>query len=310
MKVDNVFFLIGNEEIGMTKSLAYMLRHNKNLLKSLMELLVFPIRIDSNLFKKTTVAVEVFSSRTRARGRTDIEIGLGNRAYIIIEAKIGSSFPKKAQLLMYATRLQPFAGKKRLVVLTEIEAQELMRTNLLPNAKDLGLKREELVYLTWDRLHQALYPNLDLNIGIHRQFEKYLEDMVLRHEILVAAAMDQRDFEYFMKHRFYWFRLEPPAIKKRHGYLALYEGGKFGKRRQGIRYIAKILEYQIVPWKDLFPPRDPKYDPKDENLYCKLVLGEPIELSRKIGKSRGKRVYNWTTTFEKLLKARFADELL
>jgi hypothetical protein len=310
MKVDNVFFLIGNDEVGMTKSLAYMLTHNKNLLKSLMELLVLPIRIDSSLFKKIIVAVEVFSSRTRAQGRTDIEIRIGNQIYTIIEAKIGSSYPGKGQVLKYASRLKPFAGKKRLVVLTEIEAQELMRKKLLPNAKELGLKREELVYLTWDRLHQALYPNLDLNIEIHRQFEQYLEEMVLTHEILVAAATDQRDFEYFMKHRFYWFSFEPPAIKKRHSYLALYEGGKFGKKRQGIRYIAKILEYQIVPWKDLFPPSDPKYDSKDENLYCKLVLGEPIELPRKIGKSRGKRVYNWTTTFEKLLKARFTDELL
>lgn len=120
----------------------------------------------------------------------------------------------------------------------------------------------------------------------------------------------KRDFDYFMKHRFYYYSFEPPAIKKRHNYLALYEGGKFGKKRQGIKFIAKILEYRIVPRKNLFQCGDPNYDPKDERLYCKLILGEPIELPRKIGRSRGKMVYNWTTTFEKLLKARYADDLL
>lgn len=39
MKTDNVFFLIGDDEVGMTKSLAYMLNHNKSLLKCLMNLI-------------------------------------------------------------------------------------------------------------------------------------------------------------------------------------------------------------------------------------------------------------------------------
>lgn len=105
---------------------------------------------------------------------------------------MGSNLPEKEQLVKYARKLQYFAGEKRLAVLTEIEAKELAKTNLLPDAKELGLKRKELVYLTWDRLHEALYPNLDLNIDIHRQFQKYLEDMVLTHEILVASAMEER----------------------------------------------------------------------------------------------------------------------
>jgi hypothetical protein len=63
-------------------------------------------------------------------------------------------------------------------------------------------------------------------------------------------------------------------------------------------------------------PRTSKYykeweaDPKTKQKFYKLLLGPPIRLPWKIGKSRGKRVYNWTTTFEKLLKAKYADELL
>jgi hypothetical protein len=301
---------MGDQEVGLTKSFGFMFNYNRELLGQFLRLAGFKGKVSRRLSQSTQVEVEVADRRRR----TDIEIKLDDLLYVILEGKIRGNLPSIKQLRLYSNRLNRVNGQKILCIVTEVDASDQLTQQLFGSKADFsGLSRNEVTILTWKELHENLFSCLDLDDEIDRQFEDYLEEMIMPNEILVAAASPNAgsdDLDIFLKHHFYWYGID--ALKKRHSYLALYLGKEFGKD-QGIQYIAKILKYELCTWDQLGIPKDSVYYKRKIGVghtFYKLVLGEPIKLPRKIGKSRGKRVYNWTTTFEKLLKARYTDELL
>jgi hypothetical protein len=315
-KASNLFALLGDQEIGLTKSLGFMLTHKKRLLRSLLNAIEVSRNIPSTRLEKTAVDVEV-ADRGR---RTDVEIILDGFFYVILEGKVGGNLPTADQLSQYARKLIARKEERRLCVITEVDAEDWLIQQLFGQTdKFFGLSRSEVKIFTWQELHENFFSYLNLSEDLDRQFEDYLEDMIMPNEILVASAdskYDNEDMDFFMKRHFFFYRAE--IMKKRHDYLAMYLGAGFGKD-QGIQYVARILKYELCSLEQLGLPTNSKYykenlareaESKTKQKFYKLLLGPSIRLPWKIGKSRGKRVYNWTTTFEKLLKAKYADELL
>jgi len=314
MKATNVFALIGSLETGLTKSLGFMFVHNKELLRRFLKLLVYQ-RKSSQWLKMMEVEVEVPDQH----GRTDIELKIGNYLCLILEGKVGGNLPSKEQLERYSRKLMGFKGLKKLVVVTEVDSGDWLRKEIFQDQKHLaGLPEEDVHFLTWQELHENFFNYLDLNDELDRQFEDYLEEMIMQNEILVVSAdpnlkYGEEDVYFFRKLHMYWYSIN--TIKKRHNYIALYLPKEF-KGEQGIQEVAKIIRYELCSLDQLGIPEDSNYykerkkDDAGKPEYYKLVLGKPIKLPQKIKKSRGKRVRNWTTTFEKLLRAKYADELL
>jgi hypothetical protein len=311
-KANNLFALLGFQEVGLTKSFGFMLACRTKLLRRL--LAIAEIRnLSTKSLLKTNVEVEVAD-----RGdRTDVEISSKDTINVIVEGKIGTSLPSIKQLSRYAQRLKTAKGERRLCIITEVEAKDWLMQQLFGSKQDFfGLSKEEVKITTWHKLHESFFPCLDLQDEIDRQFEDYLEEMIMPNEILVESANSDygsEDVDLFLNCRFFWYTAE--TMKKRHNYLAMYLGSGFGAD-QGIQYIARIIKYELCSWEQLGLPRNSKYykelkagDDPNQKFY-KLVLGEPVRLPWKIGKSRGKMVRHWTTTFDRLLKAKFADELL
>jgi hypothetical protein len=141
----------------------------------------------------------------------------------------------------------------------------------------------------------------------------------MQNEVLVASAdsnliFGKEDVEFFRNNHI-WFH-EMRVLKKKYDYIALYLPESFGDE-QGIHEYAPILDYQMnlnlydlkIPKKSNFYQRISQHAP-EERCFRKLILGDVITLPHKIGRSRGKRVFNWSTTLEKLFNAKWADELL
>lgn len=312
VKAENVFALIGELETALTKSLGFMLNHNRSLLSRFLKVLNMP---DKKSLRKAKIEIEVPDKH----GRTDIEI-VHEDFYIIVEGKIGGNLPTKKQLERYCRKLASFDKQRRLCVITEVDSKDWLRKVIFGNRNRstfAGLFEDDIVFLTWQELHEIFFSHLDLNDELNRQFEDYLEEMIMQNEILVVAAdpdlrYGNEDVYFFRKHHFYWYSIN--TLKKRHNYIALYLPKEF-KKEQGIQEIAKILRYELCSLDQLGLPKNSNYykrlkasDTGSPRFY-KLILGKPIKLARKIKKSRGKRVRNWTTTFEKLLQAEFADQL-
>jgi hypothetical protein len=315
MKATNVFALIGGLETGLTKSFGFMLVHNRDLLLRFLKLLGIYERKPPQWLKMMEVEVEVPDQH----GRTDIELKIEDRLHLVLEGKVGGNLPSRGQLERYSRKLMGFKGMKKLVVITEVNSKDWLRKEILQDKKSLaGLPEEDVHSLTWQELHGSFFSCLDLNDELDRQFEDYFEEMIMQNEILVVSAdpnltYGKEDVDFFHKLHIYWYGTS--TIKKRHNYIALYLPKEFNEK-QGIQEIAKIMRYELCSLDQLGLPKDSNYykklkkDDAGTLGFYKLVLGEPIKLPQKIKKSRGKRVFNWTTTFEKLLKAEYADELL
>jgi hypothetical protein len=79
----------------------------------------------------------------------------------------------------------------------------------------------------------------------------------------------------------------------------------------GISEIAKFQRCELCTLDDLGLAKDSNYyrnlqDEVGQPNFYRFVLEEIITLPRRIGRSRGKRVNNWITAFEKLLKAKLS----
>ncbi len=310
MKADNVFELIGNLELGLTKATAFMLRYNRKLLKVFLKEVGIRSRAPSGI----QVDIEVPDEH----GRTDVEVKHEQLFHLVIEGKVGGNLPSSDQLRRYASKISPFKGEKRLCIITEVDSRDWLLNELFKNERFFeGLSQREVCIFTWQELHEKFFNRIDLNDELNRQYEDYLEEMIMQNEILVVSAdpdltYGKEDADFF-RHHLYWYTTG--TIKKRHNYIALYLPSAFGAE-QGIHEIAKILRYELCTVDELGIPKNCNYyrkmkegDTGKRECY-KLVLGDVITLPRKIKKSRGRRVRNWTTTFEKLLKAEWTDQLL
>ena len=93
-----LFDLIGNDEVALTKSLAFIFSKDRNVLFKFLRSLGISISNTENNFKQTLIQIE----HKRDVGRTDLELNHSNRFHIIIEAKVRSNVVSK-QRTQYLT---------------------------------------------------------------------------------------------------------------------------------------------------------------------------------------------------------------
>ncbi|MGI8548123.1 MAG: hypothetical protein ACR2M1_12465 [Gemmatimonadaceae bacterium] len=95
-----MFDLLGKLETDMTAALGYAIARSGGIAESVLRLAT-----DNAVIPTPTTSVTLEHSRC-GEGRTDIEIAVPGRALIVIEAKRGARLPTRAQLALYAPRLQ------------------------------------------------------------------------------------------------------------------------------------------------------------------------------------------------------------
>jgi len=307
MKVDNVFSLFGSDENAVTKSFAFVLAHNRHVLRSFLKMLGLKY-----LSKQDLESAEVEIQVTTRRGReiTDLEIFCPNRFHVVVESKIGDRHPDQEQMRKYVKRLhQKGNWEKRLTLLTETDESNWHNHCFGSDGKFSGLDKEEYVYLQWNQVSDMIFQQLlrsRIN-ALNKMFIEYLEGIFMPEEILIVATASQQEFDILEKHHFYRFPVKGAFPKKKAMYLAIYY--------KGIEYLAKIIEYKVMkpkhmhPLPKIFPENyGPGTEAGEEDFY-KIIIGPLIKLPFKIKNPRGHRVAYRYTTFERLLTAKYIHDL-
>lgn len=83
----NRFDLLGTNEVGLSKSFAYLISVEPKVLYSFLRSVGIKVKNTSNNYLKTTIEIE----RKRDEGRTDIEIHQKGKFHVIIECKVGKN---------------------------------------------------------------------------------------------------------------------------------------------------------------------------------------------------------------------------
>jgi len=307
MKVDNIFSLIGSDENALTKSFAFILAHNKHVLRSFLKLLGLKHLLKQDL-ESAKVKIQVTTKGRREI--TDLEICSLNRFYVIVESKIGDRHPDEEQMRKYTKRLNlDKSREKRLVILTETDESNWYDHCFSSNGKFYGLNKEEYAYLQWNQVNDMIFQQLlrSRTSALNNMFLEYLEGMFMPEEILIVATASQQEFDILQKHHFYRFPVKGAFPKKKAMYLAIY--------CKGIEHLAKIIEYKVMKPKNMHPLPEiypetygPDTEAGEEDFY-KIIIGPLIKLPFKITNPRGHRVAYRYTTFEKLLTVKYIHEL-
>jgi len=307
MKVDNVFSLIGSDENAVTKAFAFILDHDRHILRSFLKMLGLKYLSEKDL-KCTQVEIQVITIGRKEI--TDLEIRFPDAFYVIVESKIGGRRPEAEQLRKYAERLNLMKNQeKRLVLLTENDESNWYSHCFDSKGKFCGLDKEEYLLLEWDEVNDMIFQHLlrSSKNALSKMVIEYLDGIFMPEEILVVAVTSSQEFEILQKHHFYRFPVEGQFPKKRALYLAIYY--------KGIEHLAKIIEYKVMKPKEMHPL--PEIYPQDygagtesgEEDFYKVAIDPLIKLPIKITNPRGHRVTYRYTTFEKLLTAKHVHEL-
>ena len=309
MDAKNVFQLLGDDENAATKSLAFVLKHNKKFLSSFLH----SLGIHDYDFKNIVLNVQVFYVGKEKNAITDIEI-VGNDFYVIIEAKVGCNEPGKPQLLKYVRVLRRKKVKiKRLVVLTEIHCPEIIKSF------GKGKNKIKVAYITWNELLEKFEGKHGVgNFKMNELFEEYVRGVLMPEQDCFVFCCDSEDnFEFSRKHKIFRYPVglsRAPKNPKEFKYIAVYRS-KYAGEKQGISEIARITDVSIVTRGDLGRKyaflRKRGYNRNSKQKFFCIKVGEftPIRRIKKYRGKKGGRPDYLQTSFEKLLIARYADEL-
>ena len=312
------FDLLGNDEVALSKALAFTISHDSNSLFKLLQYLGIKKKNTLKNYEKISIEIE----KHQTVGRTDIEIKSENEFHIIIESKIKNNKVTK-QRTQYINSFDKNVSKKVLCFITQ-----LRNTN-----KEIQ-KGIDIINIGWFEIIE-LFNKKKL---IENKFVKeFLEFTTRRYkmnelkEILVQDIGDKEEIKRFKD--FHVYRRDVTFGSP------LYFAPHFTVRAKqeegvGIAYLSKVLGVLTLKPKDIenfetdllkFANKDKSIvnkwkegvlltDKNTEKNYTFYFLGKPLRLNNNLikdgtrAKGRGK---NWiaasipknrSVTFEEFVK--------
>jgi hypothetical protein len=119
--------------------------------------------------------------------------------------------------------------------------------------------------------------------------------------VLVAVMNSPKDLE--IARVLGWYRIPLASAPKtiRMDWLAFYQTGAFEQDKWVVRYVSRVLGYELVSRKELLYQQADH--PRVDEPYFKIQLGEMQELTRPIPARRWRRITFIFTTGDRLLRA-------
>ncbi len=312
------FDLLGNDEIGLSKALAYTLAHNRNSLFELLHYLGIKKKNTLKNFERIIIEIE----KERTEGRTDIEIKMENKFHIIIESKVKKNKVTK-QRTQYLNSFDDKVRKKVMCFITKVR-----NTN-----KEIQ-KGIDIINLDWFELIELFNTNKLTKSNVVKEFLEFTTrsyKMNELREILIQDLSDENEIKRFKE--FHVYRRDITFGSP------LYFAPYFTRRAKqkegvGIAYLSKVLGVLTLKPKDIiyfesdllrFANKDQSIvdtwkdgvlltDEKTENFYTFYFLGEPLKLNKNLlkdGTKKKGRGKNWiaamipknrSVTFEEFVK--------
>jgi len=192
-KITNIFQLLGENENDITYSLGWALSQSRSFLKQFLELaLNFKEKIDQDEVK---IRLQKYEEKY---GITDIEIELGEKLFVIIEAKRGWNLPTKKQLRQYTERIDFRDSKarlKRLIVLTECN-KEFCETNLnissINNIKVINLSWRDVYLCSREAIAKGRHAEKRLLFELEDYFERIMTMQKLDSNWVYVVSLSYR----------------------------------------------------------------------------------------------------------------------
>jgi hypothetical protein len=273
--ITTIFDLLGSKEDDMTYSLGYVASRSNRFMGALVSLVAGQtIAVDDAVVRLQTISAD-------RRGRTDVEIQLGQDFFCIFEAKRGPWLPDEPQLRRYVPiLLNQTANIKRIVAVTNAPDEHARMT--LPHDLD-GVP---VLHVSWRTIkhlaESARTAENNRNKQLLDEFATYLKGilgMEMAHSNLVyvvslgAGSSWGVDFrEVVEQQRRYFYPLEGGGWPEPPNYIAF----RYGGRLQTVHHVDSFDVFTNP--RTLFPGAE---DVAVKPHYC-LRLGPPMRPAKEV----------------------------
>ena len=314
----NRFDLLGDNEVGLAKSFAYLISCERNILYSFLRNIGIAARNTESNYRETTIEIE----RHRDEGRTDIEIRQKNKFHVIVECKVGKNWIGRQRTQYLSAFDNSSKEKKALCFITQREDCHLDKkdkniaiyyrewSDILDLISDKEFDRSELVK-EFDR--SELVKEFDRS-ELVKEFVGYVTkgfNMRTRKEILIQdVSAGSGGINRFEKYRIY-------RRGKVRSLSPLYFAPYYTKRSKhpngaGISYLSKVLGVLLIKPKDVVSYIDDlkKFAENDEDIVKRwreglensdkpdaqmpyYFLDEPVKLINPLEKAKRGEAKNW-----------------
>ena len=222
----NRFDLLGNDEVGLAKSFAYLISCERNILYSFLRDIGITARNTELNYRETTIEIE----RHRDEGRTDIEIRQKNKFHVIVECKVGKNWVG-GQRTQYLSAFND-SIKEVLCFITQQEDWHWDRSD----------KNVAIYHRKWSDIIDLISDKEFNRSELAKEFIGYVTkgfNMRTQREILIQDVSAERGgINRFEEYRIYRNKTKPVAPQ----YFAPYYA-KESKHPNGagISYLSKVL---------------------------------------------------------------------
>lgn len=297
----NRFDLLGNNEVGLAKSFAYLISCERNILYSFLRNIGIAARNTESNYRETTIEIE----RHRDEGRTDIEIRQKNKFHVIVECKVGKNWIGR-QRTQYLSAFNDSTAKEK--VMCFITQQEDWHWE----------RRDEnvAIYRKWSDIIDLISDKEFNRSELAKEFIGYVAkglNMRTQREILIQdVSAEGGGIGRFEKYRIYRNSTKPIAPQY---FAPYYTKGSKHPNGAGISYLSKVLGVLPIKPKEFSSYMDElrsyaSYSNDSEAIlekWCKglknsdqpedkkscYLLDEPVKLINPLEKAKRGEAKNW-----------------
>ena len=295
----NRFDLLGDNEVGLAKSFAYLISCERNILYPFLRDIGITARNSESNYRETTIEIE----KHRDEGRTDIEIRQKNKFHVIVECKVGKNWIGR-QRTQYLSAFNDSTAKEK--VMCFITQQEDWHWE----------RRDEnvAIYRKWSDIIDLISDKEFNRSELAKEFIAYVTkgfNMRTQREILIQdVSAGSGGINRFEKYRIY-------RRGKVRSLSPLYFAPYYTKRSKhpngaGISYLSKVLGVLLIKPKDVVSYIDDlkKFAENDEDIVKRwreglensdkpdaqmpyYFLDEPIKLINPLQKAKRGESKGW-----------------
>ena len=292
----NRFDLLGDNEVGLAKSFAYLISCERNILYPFLRDIGITARNSESNYRETTIEIE----KHRDEGRTDIEIRQKNKFHVIVECKVGKNWIGR-QRTQYLSAFNDSTAKEK--VMCFITQQEDWHWE----------RRDEnvAIYRKWSDIIDLISDKEFNRSELAKEFIAYVTkgfNMRTQREILIQDVSAERGgINRFEEYRIY--RQDAPSLNPQ--YFAPYYT-KGSKHPAGISYLSRVLGVLFIEAKavDSYIDELKKFSDENDSLFKKWYTGlknsekpkvqlsyyflaEPVKLKKPLQKAKRGEAKNW-----------------
>lgn len=270
--IDNPFSLLGSKENDITLATAYVLANSPAFFDA------FVRKLDISPMCNGDIQIDY--QLTNEKGRTDIEIRMGNSAHIIIEAKRGIVFPNTEQMNKYVEASKHIDAKeRRLVILNNLSRE----TPEMKPINTYGIPETLITYKSlMDMAEMPVQPTNRKERQMLMEYARYLsKEVVMDREhsnTVYVVSLSEKSINEHDVLRQYRCPVGKNYLTEAPNYIGFRFKGK-------LQYINHVESTEVIHDKDgdlfvfsLGPDIEPKKEVKSGKMYNGTKLYCDIDL--------------------------------